>query len=192
MSREGLWRIMAKYGCPPKFITNVRLLHDGMMDRVQDDANSSDPFLVWNGVKEGCALAPMLVSMMFSAMLTDAFANTDTGIDIRHRMDSSVCNLRRLKAKKRSRQTPSMTSYLKMTVPWIPSQKMTCSRMLKNSLRPAPCYFLFAEATGAISGHPAFCKYVVEPLQILVFSKCFHAGFEAFSAFKFKVIEDTN
>ena len=34
MSREGLWRIMAKYGCPPKFITFVRLLHDGMMARV--------------------------------------------------------------------------------------------------------------------------------------------------------------
>ena len=34
VSREGLWRIMAKYGCPPKFITIVRLLHDGMMARV--------------------------------------------------------------------------------------------------------------------------------------------------------------
>ena len=32
VSREGLWRIMAKYGCPPKFITIVRLLHDGMND----------------------------------------------------------------------------------------------------------------------------------------------------------------
>ena len=44
VSREGLWRIMAKYGCPPKFITIVRLLHDGMMARVQDDGNSSEPF----------------------------------------------------------------------------------------------------------------------------------------------------
>ena len=37
VSREGLWGIRAKYGCPPKFITIVRLLHDGMMARVQDD-----------------------------------------------------------------------------------------------------------------------------------------------------------
>ena len=36
---------------------------------------------------------------MFSAMLTDAFAETDIGIGIRHRMDGSVFNLRRLKAK---------------------------------------------------------------------------------------------
>ena len=34
---------------------------------------------------------------MFSAMLTDAFADTDIGIGIRHRMDGSVFNLRRLK-----------------------------------------------------------------------------------------------
>ena len=30
VSREGLSRIMAKYGCPTKFITIVRQLHDGM------------------------------------------------------------------------------------------------------------------------------------------------------------------
>ena len=39
VNREGLWTIMAKYGCPPKLITIVRLLHDGMMARVQDDGN---------------------------------------------------------------------------------------------------------------------------------------------------------
>ena len=99
VSREGYWRIMAKYGCPPKFITIVRLLLGDMMARVQDDGNSSEPFLVSNGVKQGCVLAPTLFSLMFSAMLTDAFTDTDIGIGIRHRVDGSVCNLRRLKAK---------------------------------------------------------------------------------------------
>ena len=51
VSREGLWRIMAKYGCPPKFVTIVRLLHDGMMARVHDDGSVSEPFQVSNGVK---------------------------------------------------------------------------------------------------------------------------------------------
>ena len=74
VSREGLWRIMAKYGCPEKFITIVRQLHDGMLARVQDSGESSDPFPVSNGVKQGCVLAPTLFSLMFSAMLTDAFA----------------------------------------------------------------------------------------------------------------------
>ena len=99
VSREGLWKIMAKYSCPAKFITIVRLLHDGMMARVQDDGITSEPFAVSNGVKQGCVLAPTLFSIMFSAMLTDAFTDTDIGIGIRYRMDGSVFNLRRLQAK---------------------------------------------------------------------------------------------
>ena len=43
VSREGLWRIMAKYGCPRKFIAIVRQLHDGMLARVQDNGETSDP-----------------------------------------------------------------------------------------------------------------------------------------------------
>ena len=29
VSREGLWKIMAKFGCPAKFIAMVRQFHDG-------------------------------------------------------------------------------------------------------------------------------------------------------------------
>ena len=68
--REGLWRIMAKFGCPQKLITMVRQFHDGMMASVQDQSASSASFSVTcNGVKQGCVLAPTLFSMMFSAML---------------------------------------------------------------------------------------------------------------------------
>ena len=64
---------MAKFGCPAKFIEMVRQFHDGMLARVQNDGEVSNPFPVTNGVKQGCALASTLFSMMFSAMLTDAF-----------------------------------------------------------------------------------------------------------------------
>ena len=37
VSREGLWKIMAKFGCPAKFIAMVRQFHDGMLGRVQND-----------------------------------------------------------------------------------------------------------------------------------------------------------
>ena len=70
--REGLWTIMAKFGCPTKFIEMLRQFHDGMLARVQNDGEFSDPFPVTNGVKQGCILAPNLFSMMFSAMLTAA------------------------------------------------------------------------------------------------------------------------
>ena len=44
-------------------------------------------------------LAPTLFSLMFSAMLTDAFRDTDIGVSIRYRTDGSVFNLRRLQAR---------------------------------------------------------------------------------------------
>ena len=65
VSREGLWKIMAKFGCSTKVIAMVRQFHDGMLARVQSDGEFSDPFPVTNGVK----LAPTL----FSAMLIAAF-----------------------------------------------------------------------------------------------------------------------
>ena len=34
VSREGLWKIMAKFGCPTKFIAVMRQFHDGMLARV--------------------------------------------------------------------------------------------------------------------------------------------------------------
>ena len=79
--RKGLWEIMAKFGCPAKFITMVKQFHDGMQASVQDDGKYSKPFPVTNGVKQGCVLAPILFSMMFSAMLTDAFRSGDIGFD---------------------------------------------------------------------------------------------------------------
>ena len=77
----------------------VRQFHDGMLARVQNDGEFSDPFPVTNGVKQGCMLASTLFSKMFSAMLTDAFQDGDNGIPIRYRFDGKLFNLRRLQAK---------------------------------------------------------------------------------------------
>ena len=90
---------MAKFGCPTKFIANVRQVHDGMFARVQNDGEFSGPFPVTNGVKQGCVLAPTLFSMIFSAMLTAAFQDGDNGIPIRYHFDWKLFNLRRLQAK---------------------------------------------------------------------------------------------
>ena len=77
VSRDGLWKIMAKFGCSSRYIAMVRHFHDGMQARVQNDGEYSEPFPVTNGVKQGCVMAPTLFSMMFSAMLTDAFQYVD-------------------------------------------------------------------------------------------------------------------
>jgi hypothetical protein len=99
VSRDGLWKIMAKYGCPPKFTSMVKQFHEGMQARVSDNGNFSKPFPVSNGVKQGCVLAPTLFSIMFSAMLTDAFRDGDVGINMKYRTDGKLFNLRRLQAK---------------------------------------------------------------------------------------------
>ena len=105
VSRDGLWRIMEKFGCPRKFIAIIRQFHDGMTARVLDDGEPSEPFPVSNGVKQGCVLAPTLFSMVFSAMLSDAFRDCESGINIRYRSDGKLFNLRKLQAVTKIKET---------------------------------------------------------------------------------------
>ena len=37
ISRDGLWKTMTKFGCPPRYIAMVRQFHNGMQARVQND-----------------------------------------------------------------------------------------------------------------------------------------------------------
>ncbi|BHF76209.1 hypothetical protein SprV_0501930700 [Sparganum proliferum] len=96
VNREGLWKIMQKFGCPERFIQMVRQLHDGMMARVTDNGAVSEAFAVTNGVKQGCVLAPTLFSLMFSAMLMDAYRDERPGIRIAYRTDGQLLNQRRM------------------------------------------------------------------------------------------------
>ena len=63
-----------------------------MLVHVQDNKETSEAFPVTNRVKQGCVLAPTLFSLMFSAMLSDAFRVSVVSIGINF-------NLSRLKAK---------------------------------------------------------------------------------------------
>ena len=68
-----------------------------------------------------------LFSMVFSAVLTDAFHNCQDGILVRHRTGGGMFNLRRLKSVTKWRRPSSETSYLLMTVPSTPTQRRRCS-----------------------------------------------------------------
>ena len=50
VSRLLLWSLLAKYGCPPKFLSVLRALHDGAEARVLCGDGVSDPFPVSAGV----------------------------------------------------------------------------------------------------------------------------------------------
>nr|VZI29030.1 unnamed protein product [Spirometra erinaceieuropaei] len=101
VNREGLWKIMQTFGCPERFTQMVRQLHDGMMARVTDNGAVSEAFAVTNGVKQGCVLAPTLFSLMFSAMLMDAYRDERPGIRIAYRTDGDLLNQRRMHFKSR-------------------------------------------------------------------------------------------
>ena len=69
VSRLGLWKMMAKFVIPDKFITITRFFHEGMQASVSDDVESSCSFQdnIW--VEQGCVLAPTLFSIWFTGML---------------------------------------------------------------------------------------------------------------------------
>nr|VZI42708.1 unnamed protein product [Spirometra erinaceieuropaei] len=96
VNREGLWKIMWKFGCPERFTQMVRQLHDGMMARVTDNGAVSEAFAVTKRVKQGWVLAPTLFSLMFSAMLMDAYRDESPGIRIAYRTDGHLTNQRRI------------------------------------------------------------------------------------------------
>nr|VZI09116.1 unnamed protein product [Spirometra erinaceieuropaei] len=56
VNREGLWKIMQKFGWPERFTQMVRQLHNGMMARVTDNEAVTEAFAVTNEAKQGCVL----------------------------------------------------------------------------------------------------------------------------------------
>nr|VZH91182.1 unnamed protein product [Spirometra erinaceieuropaei] len=95
VNREGLRKITQKFGLPERFTQVVRQLHDGMMARVTYNGAVSEAFTVTNGVKHGCVLAPTLFSLMFSAMLMDAYRDERPRIRIAYKTDGHL-NQRRM------------------------------------------------------------------------------------------------
>ena len=99
VNREALWDVLARYGCPPKFIQIIRLFHVDMTGQVLSNGEKSDPFSISNGVKQGCVLALVLFNLFFTCVLRQAVGNMDKGVYVRFRYDGSVFDLRRLSAK---------------------------------------------------------------------------------------------
>ncbi|BHF69443.1 hypothetical protein SprV_0301248700 [Sparganum proliferum] len=91
-NREGLGKIMQKFGCSELFTQMVRQLRDGMMAQVTDKGAVSEAFSVINGVKQGCVLANTLFGLMFSAMLMDANRDERPRIRVAYRTDGHLLN----------------------------------------------------------------------------------------------------
>ena len=99
VNREALWVILSKLGCPQKFTRTIRLFHDGMVGHVLAGGDTSAPFKISNGVKQGCVLAPVLFNLFFTCVLNHALKDLDRGIYIKYRLNGSLFHLSRLRAK---------------------------------------------------------------------------------------------
>ena len=78
--REALWVVLERIGCPPKFISIIRLFHDGMTGHVLPSGNVPEAFAISNGLKQGCVLAPVLFNVFFTCMLTHAVRDLEKGV----------------------------------------------------------------------------------------------------------------
>ena len=102
VSRQGLWYVLKKFGCPEKFINLIKALHNGMQANVSMCNTQSKNFKISNGVKQGCVLAPTLFSFNLSAMLEVAFKDSTEGVYILTRRNANLFNVSHFKAKTKS------------------------------------------------------------------------------------------
>ena len=70
VDRTLLWTVLARFGEPQNIISVIRQFHDGMRACVWlDDRVCSRWFAVEQGLRQGCALAPLLFNMYSSRRL---------------------------------------------------------------------------------------------------------------------------
>ena len=70
VDRTLLLTVLARFGIPPRMLAVVRHFHDGMRACVWlDDGECSDMFDVEQGLRQGCVLAPLLLKILFTAVL---------------------------------------------------------------------------------------------------------------------------
>ena len=101
VSREGLFAILLKIGCPPNLFNIVKSFHTNTRATIQYDGSISDSFEIKSGVKQGCVLAPTLFGIFFSMLLKRAFGSSSLGIKLHTRTDGNLFNLARLRSKRK-------------------------------------------------------------------------------------------
>ena len=102
---EPLWTVLERIGCPPKLVSMIKLFHDGITGQVLSKLNVKDAFVISNGVKQGCVLAPVLFNVFFTCMLSHAVQDLEKGVYIRYCLGGSLFDIRPLTAKTKSLQT---------------------------------------------------------------------------------------
>ena len=103
VSRDGLFEVLPKIGCPPKLQSMIESFHTDKKGTVQINGCFSETFKIRSGVKQGCVLAPMLFGSFFGLLLKHVLHTTTEGMYFRTRSDDRLFNPARLRAKTKVR-----------------------------------------------------------------------------------------
>ena len=83
VDQELLWVVLARFGVPEKMLTVMRQFHEGMRARVRtDDDEHSEWFDVTQGLRQECALSPLLFNIFFAAVTEAAVIRFSEDPDI--------------------------------------------------------------------------------------------------------------
>jgi len=79
--RESLWKILATYGLPGKIISLIKAFYTNFeCSVVLDNNNTSDPFPVESGVRQGCILSPILFLVAIDWVMRQTTSDRPRGI----------------------------------------------------------------------------------------------------------------
>lgn len=76
------------FGCPNKFVNLIYLFHEAMTGYVLSGGEAWEPFSITNGVKQvrelEWVLAPVLLILFFTCMLSHAVEDLESGVCLRY------------------------------------------------------------------------------------------------------------
>ena len=86
----------------------IRLFHDGMTGQVLSNGNVTDAFVISNGVKQGCVLAPVLFNVFFTCMLSKIWRRGSTFVTAWTALSSTCVNSQPTNAPPRGSLCPRL------------------------------------------------------------------------------------
>ena len=85
VSRDGLFKVLPKFGCPPKPQSMIESFHTDTKGTVQFNGSFSETFEIRSGIKQGCVRALMLYGTIFARLLKHVLDTTTEEIYFRTR-----------------------------------------------------------------------------------------------------------